>query len=187
MELQDPAHLWHSLDSYISSAVVLDETGTILYANAPYQRFMLQNGGDQGTCGAGVNYFRVCQSVTGEDQELAFAVASGIRAVMDGQRGWYEANYSCHAPTEKRWFRMRVEPFDDPFGARVLVLHSPVAPSGINRQDISSVAELLSALESFKTSLSRHSDPLTPEEITRLRRVETALQEALALAHSHLS
>ena len=32
VELQDPAHLWHSLDSYISSAVVLDETGVILYA-----------------------------------------------------------------------------------------------------------------------------------------------------------
>jgi hypothetical protein len=186
VELQDPEHLWHSLDSYISSAVVLDETGAILYANAPYQRFMLQNGGDHDTCGAGANYFKVCQSVSGEEQDVAFAVAAGIRAVMDGQRRWYEANYPCHSPTEQRWFRMRVEPFADEFGARVLILHSPIAPFGVNRQDISSVAELLSALGSFKTSLDRHSDPLTPEEIARLRRVETALQEALTLARSRL-
>lgn len=148
---------------------------------------MQQNGGDPRACGTGVNYLRVCQSVEGADQNLSSIVASGIRAVISGQRDWFEANYPCHSHTEQRWFRMRVEPFTDESGARVLILHSPVAPSGIIRHGASSGAELLAALDSFKTMLYRQPDPFTPEQILLLRRIESALLETLNLTKSRLT
>ena len=39
---------------------------------------------------------------------LAQAALRGIHAVMNGERPVFELEYPCHAPTELRWFVMRV-------------------------------------------------------------------------------
>jgi PAS domain-containing protein len=118
-----------SLDHWLSAAVLLDEFGAIVFANAAWRRFMNDNGGSELACGPGANYLKVCLSAEGGDRQIARSVAHGIQEVMAGRRNWYEADYPCHAPGERRWFRVRVEPFLDESGSRILVLHSSVAGS----------------------------------------------------------
>ena len=118
-----------SLDHWLSAAVLLDGAGSIDFANAAWRRFMNENGGSELVCGPGANYLKVCLTAQGNDREIARSVAQGIQEVMAGRRSWYEADYPCHAPAARRWFRIRVEPFLDDTGARILVLHSPVAGS----------------------------------------------------------
>lgn len=118
-----------NLDRWLSAAVLLDGAGSIIFANAAWRRFMRENGGSELVCGPGANYLKVCLTAQGNDREVAVSVAEGIQEVMAGRRNWYEADYPCHAPAERRWFRIRVEPFLDDTGARILVLHSPVSGS----------------------------------------------------------
>lgn len=123
-----------SLDHWLSAAVLLDGEGSIIYANAAWRRFMNDNGGSDLACGPGTNYLKVCMSADGEDRGIARSVAEGIQEVMAGRRHWYEADYPCHSPAERRWFRVRVEPFLDDAGSRILVLHSPVASAFLEHE-----------------------------------------------------
>lgn len=136
---------WAVLDSYLSSAVLLDLQGRILYANPAWLQFMESNGGMAAHCGVGVNYLGVCESASPSD-EIASVVARGLRSILSGESDWFEAEYPCHAPNEKRWFRMRAESFSDDSQARILVLHSPVAPSFLRNERPSPVSSRLESL-----------------------------------------
>lgn len=123
-----------ALESWISAAVLLNDSGSIIYANSAWRRFMRENGGSELACGVGVNYLKVCSNAQGEGAQVASSVARGIQEVLAGRRAWYETDYPCHSPEEHRWFRLRVEPFVDEGGSRVLILHSPVVGSFLERE-----------------------------------------------------
>lgn len=178
---------WRSLDGYLSSAVLLNKEGTIVFANAAWRRFMENNGGDEGRCGVGVNYLEVCRRAVDEELDAASELVDGIRGVLEGSRDWFEVNYPCHSPFEQRWFRMRVEPYADEWGARVLVLHSPMIETPAAAGSRGEAIQLLEALDAWQASLRRKDWTPGPIERERLKQLEAALAEALKAVSERLA
>jgi len=178
---------WKSLDGYLSSAVLLNREGAIVFANAAWRRFMESNGGDEAHCGVGVNYLDVCRRAAMEDEQAAGELVEGIRGVLDGSRDWFEVNYPCHSPFEKRWFRMRVEPYADEWGARVLVLHSPVIEASPQAGARAESIQLLEALEAWQASIRKKDWTPGPIERERLKQLESELAAALQAVRDRLS
>jgi PAS domain S-box-containing protein len=96
------------LDSLTAHIAVLDAHGTVLLVNNAWWRFAEQNGGADRLVGVGTNYLTACQSAIDQGDTLAQAALQGIRAVMNGEQPVFGLEYPCHAPTESRWFAMRV-------------------------------------------------------------------------------
>jgi PAS domain S-box-containing protein len=97
------------LDSLTAHIAVLDAQGTVLLVNDAWRRFAGRNGGVDHLVGIGANYLTACQNAIDHDCDfLAQAALRGIHAVMNGERPVFELEYPCHAPTELRWFVMRV-------------------------------------------------------------------------------
>ncbi len=113
------------LDSLSSSIAVLDASGTILTVNEAWRTFAGEDGciGHVSECG---NYLQVCESVAGEEREMATAFAAGIRDVLAGRRASFELEYPCDSPTRRRWFVGRVTPFRLGGPPRVVVAHEDV-------------------------------------------------------------
>jgi PAS domain S-box-containing protein len=97
------------LDSLTAHIAVLDAHGTVLLVNDAWRRFAEENGGADRLVGVGANYLTACQSAIDRDCDvLAQAALQGIHAVMNGEQPVFGLEYPCHAPTESRWFAMRV-------------------------------------------------------------------------------
>jgi signal transduction histidine kinase len=103
-----------------SALVVLDGTGTIVYANAAWRQFGDRNGIGSDYSAIGVDYLGVCGTADTTDGECA---GGGIRAVLDGDEEVFSFDYPCHAPEEKRWYTMRAGGFRYRDRRYVLVLH----------------------------------------------------------------
>ena len=59
----------------------------------------------------GANYLAVCERVSGPEAKEAGEFAAGIRAVLNGERAQYSAEYPCDSPFEQLWFVGRVSGF----------------------------------------------------------------------------
>ncbi len=105
---------------------ILDREGNILDVNESWVRFAREN--DAKTLeriGFGANYLEVCRKSADMGEEIAQAALKGIHSVIDGSRQWFEMEYPCDSPTEKRWFHMTVVPFRALKGG-VIVAHSDI-------------------------------------------------------------
>lgn len=96
------------LNAISSHITLLDENGVIFFANRAWRQFGIENGMAEEFDWIGINYLQICHAATDEDAPIAFQVAEGIQAVMDGDLQEFSMDYPCHSPTEKRWFRIRV-------------------------------------------------------------------------------
>ncbi|GKS62766.1 hypothetical protein YTPLAS72_00700 [Nitrospira sp.] len=99
------------LDSLPIHLAVINHAGTILQVNSAWNRFALEN---LGPCrieglGVGVNYLDVLRTAAGSNGEVRKSL-DGIEAVLAGASNLFEQEYPCHAPSERRWFRMSVSP-----------------------------------------------------------------------------
>lgn len=98
------------LDSVLSSIAVLDHDGFIVATNASWRRFALENSPAPGMPASrtdvGVNYLEVCRTASGDRSEGAREARDGIRAVLDGRLPRFSLVYTCHSPSEKRWFAL---------------------------------------------------------------------------------
>jgi len=93
------------LDDFPAQVAILDKDGTILDVNKAWDRFARDNG-YRGPSFIGQNYLSLCGGVAGVELSEALAVAQGIKALTKGGDSWFECVYPCHAPTEKRWFKL---------------------------------------------------------------------------------
>ena len=110
-----------SLDALSGHIAVLDESGTILEINAAWQQFANEN--QYKGPSIGVNYFEHCNQTVLKGGEIP-AYAQGINDVIARRRTHFEMEYSCHSPTEKRWFVMRVTRFQGPGPVRIVIVHN---------------------------------------------------------------
>jgi PAS domain S-box-containing protein len=124
-----------TIDALSSHICVLDENGTIIAVNQAWRdvSIVAGKGSDYGNsgasngydgCGEGANYLDVCDRVTGAEAELAFEVATGIRAVLQGERKQFTTEYSMG---RKLWFLCRVTRFDNSCLPRVVVEHIDIS------------------------------------------------------------
>ena len=94
----------------------------------------------------GTNYFKVCDSATGDQSEYAAAFAEGIHSVFSGQREEFEMVYPCHSPTEARWFVGRVIPFTSGSSPRAVVIHENITGRKQMEQQLKQLVHRLEAL-----------------------------------------
>jgi PAS domain S-box-containing protein len=139
-----------TLDALSAHIAILDEHGTIITVNAAWVRFAVGNHFMGGDSGVGDNYLKVCDAAAGRFSEEAAAVASGIRAVMSGQREEFQVEYPCHGPQENRWFIVRGSRFGGDGPVRVVVAHENVT---VRRRAEESLRLLSSAVEQSGESI----------------------------------
>jgi len=113
------------LDSLPANIAVIGPSGEVLAVNLSWQKFADANGmAEHALLGVGANYLSVCRSaITDPD---ARAALQGIRHVMSGSLPSFYHEYSCHSPTEKRWFALRAAPLLD-FPNYVVVSHEDIS------------------------------------------------------------
>ncbi len=114
------------LNSLSTHVAVLDEQGQIVEVNDAWTRFARDNG-DPGPLrvGVGVNYLDVCRRASEPHAGEAVAALHGIEDVLAGRRDFFELEYPCHSPTQRRWYLMRVEPRRGEH-AGAIVLHTDI-------------------------------------------------------------
>lgn len=118
LQREPPPETSALLDAMPATAALLDSQAIIVAVNQAWRRFGEANGlRDPEHC-VGRSYLEVC-----EGSPEALEVASGIRAVLAGERSELRVRYACHSPEENRWFRVTVRPVGD---RGVLVSHLDV-------------------------------------------------------------
>jgi formate hydrogenlyase transcriptional activator len=117
------------LSSLNTHICVLDRYGRIISVNHSWAAFALDNGlASEASVGQGVNYLDVCRRAVNDGDELARLALDGVRAVCDGTQEYFELEYPCHSPTEKRWFLMIVTPLQGSSSGAVVV-HNDITES----------------------------------------------------------
>jgi diguanylate cyclase (GGDEF)-like protein len=142
---QGAAGFWQAvLDALTAQVAVLDREGRILAVNSAWRRFASTNGQTDPNACVGMNYLAVCDRALGsESGDDAAAVASGIRAVLSGERREFAIAYSCHSPKKRRWFMLRATPLADAGPARVVLAHENItAPKASQLRASRAVLEL---------------------------------------------
>jgi PAS domain S-box-containing protein len=116
--------LQSSLDALSSHIAVLDENGVILAVNDAWRRFADENQFTGHDYGVGADYLQACDPHPGECVEPE--MVAGLKGVLAGRMPYFEFEYPCHSPTERRWFVMRATRFKAPGPVRVVVAHEDV-------------------------------------------------------------
>lgn len=112
-----------TIDAMPANIALLDSNGCIRFVNAAWERFARENRltGDVGQVGS--NYL---DAQRGEASESARSAFDGVRDVLSGRRERFELVYPCHAPTQQRWFRMRVSRIEQLGQRWVAVVHEDI-------------------------------------------------------------
>lgn len=82
------------------NGVLLDRSGTIVYVSQGWKSFARDAGFALPDYGLGQNYLRHCAYA---DQESA-RIVEGLTQLLTGRIDCLSFIYTCHAPTERRWF-----------------------------------------------------------------------------------
>jgi PAS domain S-box-containing protein len=127
-----------TFDALASHICVLDAAGNIIAVNRAWREFGRANrrvGSDEPRSGShnggdlnkSVNYLAVLDMVQGPESVGAAEVAAGIRAVLQGERELFSAEYAFHSHGEQRWFLCKVTRFLSQGLSRVAVEHIDIS------------------------------------------------------------
>lgn len=120
-----PAGLNNSmLDALPSMVAILNERGVIVQVNRCWKEFADANALGMKEYGLGANYLDYCPAgLANGNRSEAF---QGILETISGKRDLFEMEYTCHSPSEERWFELRAAPFEHEGCRYVLVQHENV-------------------------------------------------------------
>ena len=114
-----------TIDTLSSQIAVLDEDGLIVATNKSWREFSQTDSGPR-IAHEGQNYLLVCDRSAAEGDDVAEAIATGIRQLLAGGCPEREAEYPCHGPDRQRWFHMRATRFANSGFVRVVVAHDDI-------------------------------------------------------------
>ncbi|MBM7556752.1 SpoIIE family protein phosphatase [Halanaerobacter jeridensis] len=134
--ISNKLELRSALDSLSSHIVILDSQGLILYSNRAWEEFAENNGLAPQQCGSGTNYLATLTNVEGEEKVKAVKAKTGIEKVMKGEKDLFTLEYPCHAPDKKRWFKMRVTPFEGENDQQVVIAHENITERKLQEQEM---------------------------------------------------
>ncbi len=145
--LQETEHLSRvAMDTLTANICVIDAAGTILSVNRKWEEFAVDNSANPKNCGVGSDYLAVCAAAQGNDGEIARLFAQGLRAVIAGELTIHEQEYSCHSPTEQRWFCGRAIRFTESDPVRVVVTHENITELKHTERELKESRTLLKAI-----------------------------------------
>ncbi|ELZ96105.1 putative light- and oxygen-sensing transcription regulator [Haloferax mucosum ATCC BAA-1512] len=171
-------------DELPAEVALLDRQGDIVYTNRAWRTFAHANDYVGDVTSIGENYLDVCDAASDTD-ELAGAVADGLRSLLRGERDLFTAEYPCHSPSVYRWFLLRAVPFDTPrHGRFALVVHLDITDRRLAELQVNEKNRQLSALVTVLSSELKPPLESAMESATRLVGLDgndaIALSEALS-------
>lgn len=99
------------LDTIADHIVVVDKEGNIQFVNHSWVSFAQNNSCLLDGSWAEMNYLDVCNRSAAMGDVQAQDAAEGISKVINSELDSFYFEYPCHSPESKRWFIMRVTPF----------------------------------------------------------------------------
>ena len=138
------------LDAISAHIAILDDRGIILEINRAWRNFSMNSGVSAEFDYRGVNYLDICDATKGEDENIATAVAKGIRAVIAGKIEEFLFDYPCHSEDCQHWYYMRVIRMSSQKPIRVVVSHEEITELKLTEEALRKSRE---ALEEQKQSL----------------------------------
>jgi diguanylate cyclase (GGDEF)-like protein len=111
------------LNALPANIALIDPHGVIVSVNDAWRQFAGANVFHAPGAAVGVNYLDICDRVDGNDATGFSMAGSSIRSVLAGEQKFVSIEYSCHSPTEQRWFRMTVTPLADDRAIGAVVMH----------------------------------------------------------------
>ncbi len=162
-DLPSDAGLYQAvLDSMPAHVAILDDHGEILYVNAAWRRFAVENGTPEQvpSCLAG-NYFEILERARDQGEIGAEAIAQGFEKLARREIESTTHEYPCHSPEEPRWFLVTGSRIRGAAGSGIAVVHvnitdrilAEIAARDHERQIQSVQADTLSLLRAFAATL----------------------------------
>jgi diguanylate cyclase (GGDEF)-like protein/PAS domain S-box-containing protein len=139
------------LDALPAHIALLDAKGTIISANKAWSRFGSANKLSSLKSAIGLNYLEICDRAQGQGSDEAGLAAEGIRSVLNGEKKSFSLEYSCHTPTEQRWFELVVSPLSEERQVGAVVMHLDTTP----RRHAESAHQLLTERLSLATAVAK--------------------------------
>lgn len=144
---RDSEHFAYATVEALSEHIaVLDELGAIVAVNRAWREFAVANSGSQAGLGPGANYFAVCERATSEGRGDAARFAAGLRAVIGRELNEFSHEYTCHSPTQQRWFVARVTRFKLDGEIRAVVAHTDITERKLTEQRLTHSEEQLRSI-----------------------------------------
>jgi hypothetical protein len=100
----------------------VDLQGIILATNRAWTQFGWENGLTASFDSVGKNYLKSCEQAVSCGWPGAQQAYVGLLEVIRLQRPKFTMVYPCHSPTQRRWYRMWVQP-QMPIVPAVIVAH----------------------------------------------------------------
>jgi PAS domain S-box-containing protein len=126
-EIEAAERLAHeTIDALGMQLCVLDERGVVLIVNRAWREFAEANPPVPERYGVGRNYLEVSGGDPARHDPDLGGFAGQLRQVLDGALPGFQYEYSCHSPTEERWFIAHVSRFAQADPVRVVVAHEEV-------------------------------------------------------------
>ena len=130
------------LDSITEHIVVIDQYGTFRFVNKAWSSF-----GDNNACVVsddwdGVNYLEECDKAAAMGDEFGTKAGEGIRKVIEKKESEFYFEYPCHSPEEKRWFMMRVTPFQVKNNDYFVISHQNITERKLAEEEVVNLARI---------------------------------------------
>ena len=167
------------MDALPAHAALLDSRTRIVAVNAAWRAFAAANDLRSSDAGLGQDYLAVCAAARPPHAEGAESVAEGIRSVLAGTLPEFTLDYPCHAPTEQRWFRVKVTPLPHGDQLCALVLHLNIS------DDITSQQRAREGEAHYRAMFERNASPMWVYDPADLRFLAVNDAAVLHYGYSH--
>ena len=102
-----------ALDAHPAHIAIVNQFGEIVTVNRSWLQFAEANDGiNSETLLPGGNYLAVCDAAVGHCTQEATAIVEALRKILANEQMEYKREYSCHSPTELRWFTVNIRGFE---------------------------------------------------------------------------
>lgn len=159
-----------SLDSLAANIVVLDKKGTIRYKNKAWDDFAKNNGLSPKKCGIGINYLEACENAEDKESKEALTALQGIKDVMAGNKDLFFMEYPCHSPDIKRWYEMKVTPFQGEGPYSVVIIHTDITERKLNELELKKERKRIEYLSFHDDLTGLYNRRYFENEINRLNK-----------------
>lgn len=141
------------LDSAPAQIAVLDKSGRIIVVNEAWRQFARDNGGTDESYFVGRNYLSICRSTVDDPSSDSSRFAESLHKVLLGTEDVVELRYTCHSPTERRWFKCvmrRASKTNEQIGA--LVMHINISSEVLLEESMAEAQRLAEEASMAKSS-----------------------------------
>jgi PAS domain-containing protein len=115
-----------TLHALSACAVVLDQTGKVVAANTPSERFAKLAEISGARCHISDNYLEFCKAIQPVSPEPVAAMAAGVREVLAAQRHDFYSEIPFRIIGEECWFQVTVTRIEGAAPGRVVIVHKDI-------------------------------------------------------------